>query len=46
MLPLRLIAPNDYTVHEDRHPIGRIWIDDRSPGVSFAVRVSGHSDSP
>ncbi|MCG2631047.1 hypothetical protein L6654_30895 [Bradyrhizobium sp. WYCCWR 13023] len=29
MLTLRLIGPNDYSVHEDGHLIGRIRRDDR-----------------
>jgi len=34
MLTLRLIAPNDYTVHEDGQLIGRIrYTRERSPGV-------------
>jgi hypothetical protein len=33
MLTLRLIDPNDYTVHEDGQPIGRIrFARERSPG--------------
>ncbi|MBR1290128.1 hypothetical protein [Bradyrhizobium ottawaense] len=34
MLTLRLIAPNDYTVHEDGQLIGRIrYTRERSPGL-------------
>ncbi len=34
MLTLRLIGPNDYTVHEDGQRIGRIrYASERSPGL-------------
>ena len=45
MLTLRLIDPNDYTVHEDGQPIGRIrYAKERSPGLwlwTVAVNIPG-----
>lgn len=45
MLALRLIAPNDYAVHEDGQLIGRIrYAKERSPGIwlwNVTVTVPG-----
>ncbi len=45
MLTLRLIDPNDYAVHEDGQPIGRIRLArERSPSIwlwHVAVNIPG-----
>ncbi len=45
MFALRLMEPNDYTVHEDGQPIGRIrYTRERSPGLwlwTVTVNIPG-----